>query len=115
MNPPELIFISLIEQNERVEVSVPGMEDIGNHQIILLSHLDNLAQNLRKSGSRHRAVANQVIGSKPGNGAKGALSARPQLSPLCLVFCSLDFTDPVLTTNLHNLLGKPFHSILEPV
>src|SRR5512139_4331780 len=115
MNPSQLFFISLIEQDERMEVSVPRMEDVCNDKVILLADLHHFGQNLRKLCSWHGTITNQIVGPKPGNGSKSSLSTCPELCPLCLGFSGFHFSSIILLTYFYDPFSQPLHPILQSI
>src|SRR4030042_3065922 len=98
-----------------MEVSIPCMEDVCNDKVILLTHFHHFGQNLRKLCSWHGTITDQIVRPKPGNSAKSTLSTCPELHPLCLGFCGLDFPDIILLADFHDPISQPFHPILESI
>src|SRR5262249_37155376 len=60
-----LVLVALVEEQDRVDVAVAGMEDVANPDIILLADALNLAEDVGQLGPRHDAVLGAVARRQP--------------------------------------------------
>src|SRR5690606_42031164 len=80
-----LALTGTVEEDERVEVAVPGVEDVGDPYAALGGELLDLAQHLRQRGARDDAVLHEVVGADPAHRGEGGLAALPDEGPLGVV------------------------------
>src|SRR5262245_48891479 len=53
---PHLLRVALIEEQDRMDVAVAGVKDVGDPQLVMLADSANLAQDVRQLGPRHDTV-----------------------------------------------------------
>src|SRR5580698_1749138 len=73
-----------IVQHQRMQISIAGMEDVGNAQSRGCSHLSNLIEQPGKRSPRNDAVLNDVIWRNTPHGCESGLAALPHHSSLLL-------------------------------
>ena len=66
-----------IEHDQRVQIAVPGMEDVGDLQAVGVAHLTDPAQHWGELRGRDGAVHAEVVGADAPDGAERALAALP--------------------------------------
>ena len=64
-----------VVQNQRVEIAIPRMEDVGHVKAICLAEAVNLGQRFAQMGAGNHAVLHHVIGAEPADGRKVPLCA----------------------------------------
>src|SRR5205823_12819059 len=84
-HPLDLVAIALVVEQDRMDVAVAGVEDIGDPQALLFGDPADDAQDLGHLGARHDAVLRAVVGRQTADGAEGALAALPERRALGLV------------------------------
>src|SRR5438874_436171 len=82
---PDLVLVALVEEEDRVDVAVAGVEDVGDAEPVALRRRGDVPQDVRHAGARHDAVLRAVVGCEPADGAEGALAAFPERRTLRLV------------------------------
>src|SRR5207253_2678855 len=87
----DLIRLALIIKDERVNVAVACVENIRNAQSVFLAAEPDELHDLRQFGARHNAILGEEIGAEPANGAEGALTTFPEVSPFLVGFGSTNF------------------------
>ncbi len=73
-----------VEQDQRMQVAVAGMEHVGAAQAVLDLHVGDAQQHLRQVLARDGAVHAVVVGRDAAGGREGVLAARPELQALGL-------------------------------
>src|SRR4051812_24795967 len=76
-----LLRVPIVEEYERVQVSVPGMEDVADRQPIFLPYLLDVAQRLRDLGAGNHPVLHVIGRRNAAHRAKSILAAGPQQLP----------------------------------
>ena len=66
-----------IEHDQRMQIAVAGVEDVGDLQAVAVRHLLDAAQHQRQLAGRDGAVHAQVVGADPADRAERALAAFP--------------------------------------
>ena len=82
---PHLVGVALVVEQDRVDVAVAGVEDVGDAQAVALADGGDGAQDVGHLGARHDAVLRAVVRRQPADRAEGALAALPQRRALGLV------------------------------
>ena len=75
--PLEGAGFSAVIKNERMEIAVAGMKNVGAADAGGAGHLGDAAQGLAEAAAGHDAVLHDEIGREPADGAEGALAALP--------------------------------------
>ena len=114
-DPRLLLGIPPVEEDQRVQVAVAGVEDVGDLQVVLLAHLGDLLQHQRQGRAGHGAIADQVARRDACHGPEGAAPARPEQGPLGLVLGDPHLPRAVLHAEPHDGLGLLFQVILEAI
>ena len=86
----QLVGIVGVEQDQRMEIAVTGMEDVDDPQTMLLRHLAHLGQHLDQAAARHRAIEAHIVGRYLADGGERRLAAGPEQHPLLLVVADAD-------------------------
>src|SRR4051794_33139687 len=75
-----LHFIGLIgiEKDERMQVAVAGIKNIGDAKIVFCGKIADSRQRLRQFAARNGAVHAEVVGRNPPNGGKSCLAPGPE-------------------------------------
>src|SRR5437667_103552 len=68
---PDLVLVALVEEEDRVDVAVAGVEDVGDAEPVALRRRGDVPQDVRHAGARHDAVLRAVVGREPADGAEG--------------------------------------------
>ena len=110
VDSPYLVGIAGVEQQQGVEVSVAGVEDIPVRDRVSCGDGGNLGQRIREPCAGHGAVGHEIVGGQPGNGAERPAPSRPKQVPLCGVLRLTDLAAAVL----HAQLADPFGLLLQP-
>ena len=76
--------LSALVEDQRMEIAVAGMEDIGDAQACLLRQLGHVAQHRRQLGARNGRVDAIVIGRDAADGGKRGLAPGPEEQPFLL-------------------------------
>src|SRR5439155_1592975 len=82
---PHLVPVALVEEEDRVDVAVASVEDVGDAEPVALGRRRDAAEDVGHPRPRHDAVLRAVVGRKPADGAEGALAALPERGALRLV------------------------------
>ena len=80
-----------VEQDERMQIAVAGMEHVGDAQAAFGTHLGDARQHMRQLLARDRAVHAVVVGREPAHRRKGGLAPGPEPEALRLVLGGTDF------------------------
>ncbi len=104
MHPLDLIGISRIEQDHRMEIAVAGMKHVGVPQAVAVGDRGNLSQGVGQSRAGHRTVGHEETRCQPGDRAKRSSPARPQPVSFGRIFRPANLTAAVLQTQLANPL-----------
>jgi len=83
--PVQLVGIVGIEQDQRMQVAVAGMEHVGAPQPVLLLHLLDRQQDVRQPLARDGRVHAHVVGADAAGGGERVLAAAPEPQALGLV------------------------------
>lgn len=86
----DLSSVPLIEQQDGMDVAVPGMKDIDDSQFMFRGDFDNSAENVRQLGARNNTVLGAVTRAEPADGAEGLLAALPKFLPFFVPNCQTD-------------------------
>src|SRR5207249_6006824 len=81
----DLVPIALVEEEDRVDVAVAGVEDIGNAEPVAFGRPGDVAEDVRHARPRHYAILRAVVGCEAADGAEGALAALPERGALRVV------------------------------
>ena len=93
-----------VEDDQRVQVAVAGVEDVHHHQLVARRDLVHRAHHLHQAGARHHRVVQVVVGGDAGDGAEGRLAPLPEQRPLGLVRGDAHGACPVGPADLAHLL-----------
>ncbi len=74
-----------IEEDQRMQVAVAGMEDVAHRQAVFRRQGLDTAQDFGQGATRDGAVHAVVVGRQPPHGGKGVLAPGPEFLPLGLV------------------------------
>jgi hypothetical protein len=74
-----------VEQDERVQVAVAGVEDIGDRQAVGFAHVAHGAQNAGKLAAGNGAVHAVVVGRQAADGGESGLAPGPEAQAFVLV------------------------------
>mmetsp|Transcript_29715 Transcript_29715/g.46395 ORF Transcript_29715/g.46395 Transcript_29715/m.46395 type:complete len:222 (+) Transcript_29715:279-944(+) len=85
----QLVGVVGIEQDQRVQIAVARVEDIGAAQAVLLLHLLDVEQDGGQVLARDGGVHAHVVGADAAARREGVLAAAPELQPLGLVGADL--------------------------
>ena len=94
-----------VEEHERMEVAVAGVEDIGDPQAVLGSQIGDLLQDAGDLLARNDAVLHEVIAADPAHCGEGALAAFPHQLALGGVARDADLHRAALARQLDGPLG----------
>ena len=92
--------IAGVEDEDRMEVAVTGVEDVDHDQVVFRRDLVDLAQNLEQPGAGHHCVVQVVVGFDPGDRAERRLAAFPEERALGRVCCDPHSAGPVRAPDL---------------
>src|SRR4030095_8930821 len=82
-----------------MQVTVAGMENVGNAQLILRSYLISSIQYLRQTRARHNRILNHRVRRNATDGAKGSLASGPQFFSFVLVAREATVASAMLQTD----------------
>src|SRR5664279_1604722 len=114
-DPLLLLGIPPVEEDQRVQVPVARVEDVGNLQVVLLAHLRHLPQHGGQGGPRHRPVTDQVAGREARHGPEGAAPPGPQQGPLRVVLGDPHLPRPVLLAEADDGFALLLEVVLQSV
>ena len=77
--------LALVEDEQRVQVAVAGVEHVHHEQLVPFDDLVDLLEHLGQSAAGHDGVVQVVVRLDAGDGAERGLAALPQQRPLGLV------------------------------
>ena len=78
-----LVGVALVEEQDRVDVAVAGVEDVGDRGGRTSSPIVvDAPEDVRQLRARHDAVLRAVAGAEPADGAERLLAALPEQQPL---------------------------------
>src|SRR3954454_16910904 len=75
----------LVEQHERMQVALTGMEDVGDADARRCAQLGDVAQDLRQCRPRDHTVLHDVVPADPADRGERRLAATPDLHPFRVV------------------------------
>src|SRR5262249_21769320 len=87
----DLLSIPFIEKEDRVDVAVTCMKNIGDTNVVRRTNALDLAQNVRQVGPRHDPILSAIAWREPSYGPKGLLTAFPKGQSLGICSGSSDF------------------------
>ena len=74
--------VTLIEQEDRVEIAVAGVEDVDDADLVLRADFADAPEDVRQLSARNDAVLRAVAGAEAADRAEGLLAGLPKLQPL---------------------------------
>src|SRR5262249_6027634 len=74
----DLFRVALVEQENRMDIAVAGVEDVGDAELVLAADALDLAENVRQLSARHDAVLREVARRQAADRSKGLLATFPQ-------------------------------------
>src|SRR6185437_193283 len=80
----ELIALAGIVEDQRMQIAIARMEDVGDRQSAGLRHLADTAEYLRQAVARNGSVHAVVIRRDAPDRRERRLASRPELQPLAL-------------------------------
>ena len=86
--------LAAVEEDQRVQVAVAGVEDVGDAQAGAGGQPPDLLERLAQPRARDAAVLHQVVGRQPADGRERALAALPDQRPLGGVLGGADLGGP---------------------
>ena len=78
LHPLHLGLVAPVEEDVGVQVSVSGVEDVGDPQVVAFPDARDLRQNVRELRARDGGVLYKQVRGDPAHGAEGLLPALPQ-------------------------------------
>ncbi len=66
--------VAFVEEQDRVNVAIARVEDVGDAQIVLATHFLDEAKDVRQLGARHNAVLRAITRRESADGAEGLLA-----------------------------------------
>src|SRR5262249_58193401 len=112
-HPLYLFAVALVEQQDRMDVAVAGLEALAAAQVVLLPDAVDLAQDVWQLRPRHDAVLRAVARRQPADGAEGLLAAFPQQQPLRVRGGPAHLAGAVPAGDLRDPLGLGFEPGLQ--
>ena len=85
LGAPQFAFDPAIEEDERVQVAIARMEDVGDPDPVLFAEPLDLRQSLAEARARHDAVLHDVVRAQPPHRRERALAALPDAHPVVRV------------------------------
>ena len=76
-HPVDLVGVPLVEQQDRMDVTVAGVEAVDDPQAVLLARLANAPEDFRKLSTRYDSILRAVAGTESSDGAECFLTAFP--------------------------------------
>jgi hypothetical protein len=73
-----------VEQDQRMQVAVAGVEDVGHRKAELGAHLADALQHMRQGAARDGAVHAVVVGGEAAHSREGGLASGPEFEALFL-------------------------------
>ena len=95
----ELLVVAKIVENDRVEIAVAGVEDVANAEAELVADFLDVAERLRKLGTRDDTVEDVDAGGDSAEGAEGVFAALPEEFALSIVAGYADFASVMRAAN----------------
>src|SRR5215471_4739940 len=99
LGPLQLARIPVVVTDERMEIAVAGMKDIGDEHAVARGDGAHLAHDHRQLGPRHHRVLEEVGGREPPHGAGGRLAPSPQQGAFGIVAGQTHLERPVLAAD----------------
>ena len=101
----ELLGLTVVVQDERVEVAVPGMEHVGDLDAVPRADRDQLAHDRRKLRARDDGVLEEIGRRESSDRSRGFLSALPEERALGDVGGDADLERPALPADPRRALA----------
>ena len=83
--------VAAVEQDQRVQVAVAGVEDVGDADAVLAAERLDADQRLAEAAARHDAVLDDEVGAEAADRRERRLAALPDRHPLVGVLRDADF------------------------
>src|SRR5690242_2913602 len=80
-DPFDLFHIALVEEDDGMNVTVAGVKDVGDAELIVGADALDFAEDVRQLGARNHAVLCAVTRRQPPDGSEGLLAALPHQKP----------------------------------
>src|SRR5262249_13557187 len=81
-HPLDLRRTALIEEQNRMDIAIAGVENVDDLNIVFLANLNDSPEDVRQLRPRHDAVLRAITGAQPADRAESLFSAFPKLLPL---------------------------------
>ena len=108
----QLIRVTAIEQDQRVQVAIAGMEDVANPQAVFFGYFIDEFKHRWNLGTRHDAVLGIERRTHTAERAESVFAALPQQRPfVSIVFGAANFARLLLQANFPHLLGFLFDDL----
>ncbi len=78
--------LAAVVENQRVQVAIPGVEDIGDAQVILFAQRFNFGERVPQPAARHHPILDNVVRAQPPDRGKGTLAPLPDPGPVRVIF-----------------------------
>src|SRR6516164_7803959 len=73
-----LLAVAFVEKQNRVDVAVAGMKNVGDPDLVLFADALNLTKNMGQLRARHDSVLRAIAGREAADRAKCLLAAFPE-------------------------------------
>jgi hypothetical protein len=108
-----LVRIAHIKQDARMQVAVPGVEDVADLQLALLGHALDVAQHLGNVAARDDAILGVVGRRQASEGSERRLATLPQQLALRIVGGAPDLARTVTLANRAHGIGLVGHGLAQ--
>ena len=85
-DPRDLVRVSPVEEEIRVQVTVPGMKEIGEPKPVRVRDPANLRENSNELGAWNYGILDEDVGRRPTQGAVCLLPGPPDREPFLAPF-----------------------------
>src|SRR5215213_11511025 len=90
----------VVVENQGMQITIPGVEDIGDPQAVAPGELGNLAKDCRELRARDDAVLDVVIVGDAAHSTESGLAGLPEEGAFVVILCHPDLRGLVLLADL---------------
>src|SRR5687768_1962923 len=94
-----------IETDERMQISVTGMEHVGNAQLVTGSYAIGRVEYFGQAGTRHNCILDHGVRGDAPDSAKRAFARRPKFFPFVLIASAATITSAILQADTFHAIS----------
>ena len=94
---PDFIRVAFIEKQDRVKVTVAGVKDVDDADVVFRADRADPREDVGKLSARDDAILRAIAGAEAADRAEGLLAGFPELQPFFGVFGEADFAGAMLS------------------